>query len=73
MKLWTFLFAMPAAPLASARVAAPTKDKACALLGEAIEMDLGFVPYARPSRGVICQFAGECDMAEPAIVQMVSR
>ncbi len=55
MQLWSFIWTRTSDALISARIAAPTKSAACALLHEIAD------PYAD---GVICQFAGVIDAAE---------
>ena len=73
MKLWSFLLTDPAWPLASARVAAPSRQEACDLMSVELEEPLNGFPGAKPAPGIICVYAGEVAVEEPGIVARVAR
>jgi hypothetical protein len=61
MKIWSFLFADPTTTIVSARVAAPSKMFATALLGAFLKADL------TNAEGMVCQWAGE-DYCEAGVI-----
>ncbi len=65
MKLWTFLFPSAASLYRSARVAAPDRHIAVAILTAAIEEGL--------ERDVLCQYAGEVPAEAPKVLELIAR
>jgi hypothetical protein len=66
MPLWCFLFADPGHPIASARVAAPDRNWAAALLSEAAQFDVATVS------GVVVQCIGAMT-CEASVIECLAR
>lgn len=74
MKHWTFLFTSPQAPWQSARVIAPDKANACALLAKVCRVGAPQLIAAMMGRPplLLCDWSGYVD-AEPGVVELVPR
>ena len=61
MRLWLFTFTQPDRTLASARVAAQTREEAAAFMGNALGRPLLGTPYTHPEPGTILACLGLID------------
>lgn len=72
MKVWIFLFADGDLSWESARIAAPDQASASLLLAGETGLDVGALAQGQ-GRRVLCHYAGEADLAQPAILCAVPR
>jgi len=68
MKIWLFTFTQEDRECLSIRVAAPTRQSACSLLGEKLHRYLDPTPFKHPEPGTILQGFGKIDVPKPAII-----
>ena len=71
MKLWLFTFTQPDRLCCSVRVAAPTRQEACALLGSRLNRVLIAQEYTHPEPGTILVFFGKTELSESKVVSFV--
>ena len=70
MQLWSFIFTQPDRRYISARVAAPTKQDACNIMGEHLGRQFFARQYAHPEAGTIMQPMGKLDTDQAGIVSL---
>ena len=71
MKLWLFTFTQPDRCIVSARVAAPDRMEACAVIGAALSRPLVSQANTHPEPGTILVALGEIEADQSHVVSIL--